>query len=555
MAKYAIGIDFGTLSVRAMLADIRTGREAGHSSCDYAHGVMEAMPRTGTPLPAGWALQHPKDYLDAMKTAVRDLMRSAAADPEDVIGIGIDFTSSTILPVKSDGTPLCFFDEFADEPNAYVKLWKHHGPVEETKQIEQTILTRDEPWFPFYGGKVSGEWMLPKVLETLHQAPEVYAAADRFIEALDWIPWQLTGRETRSACGAGYKMFHRHDRGYPEAGFFEALDPGLKNFAAEKLGPPAARISEKAGELTETAAEALGLCPGIPVGIGMIDAHASFLGSGIMDPGDMLIILGTSSCHILLSEKEQSIPGVGGLVRDGILPGYYAYEAGQCCVGDHFDWFVRNCVPEKYEREAKKQNITIYQLLNEKLRGYKPGQSGLLALDWFNGVRTPLNDYDLNGLILGLNLQTKPEEIYRALIEATAFGTKRILEQFEIHGIPVRKIVLSGGIPTQNRMLVQIYSDVCGREVSVCPERLSGCFGAALLGIAAADPEITGYTGITDIVRNLARREGEIFRPDPESERIYQELYDEYRCLSDYFGSGGNDVMKRLNELRRRTRS
>ena len=552
MAKYAIGLDFGTLSVRAMLIDIRTGKEIGRGSCRYPHGVMEEKLWNGTGLPAEWALQDPRDYIDGMKTAVREALRSASADPADIVGIGIDFTSSTVLPVKSDGTPLCFLDEYRDIPDAYVKLWKHHGAAAETDLIGKIICERRESWFPLYGGKVSGEWMLPKVVETLHRAPEVYHAADRFIEALDWIPWQLTGIETRSECGAGYKMFYRYARGYPESGFFEAVDPRLKDFTAEKLGPPVKKIGEKAGTLTETAAKELGLRPGIAVGVGMIDAHASFLGTGITEPGIMLIILGTSACHILLSEREQGIPGVGGLVRDGILPGYFAYEAGQCCVGDHFDWFARNCVPEAYYAESRAKGIGIFELLNEKLKGYKAGESGLLALDWFNGVRTPLNDYDLNGLILGLNLQTKPEEIYLSLIEATAFGTKRILEQFEDKGIPVKKIVMSGGIPVKNRMLVQVYADVCGREIGVCADSLSGCRGAAMLGIAAADPVITGYAGLTDVVRRIGMQEMEIFQPDKEASETYHELYTEYRTLSDYFGSGGNDVMKRLNALRRR---
>lgn len=550
MSKYAIGVDYGTLSVRALLVNIETGEEMATSVYEYPHGVMEERIPGGIKLPSGWALQSPDDYLEGLIITVRDIMRQSKVFPEEVIGIGVDFTSSTIMPVKGDKTPLCLMPEFKDNPHAYVKLWKHHGAEKEAQDIDRIAKERGEKWLSLYGGKVSSEWMIPKILETLRYAPEVYDAADRMMEALDWIIWQMTGVETRSACGAGYKAFYRHDTGYPSKDFFKALDSRMENIVEEKLDAPIKSVGEKAGNLTASMARELGLMAGTPVGTGIIDAHASLPGCGIGKPGEMMIIVGTSSCHMMLSETEAGIEGVGGLVKDGIMPGYFGYEAGQCCVGDHFAWFVDNCVPETYYQEARNLGISVHQLLEKKLDGYKAGQSGLIALDWFNGVRSPLMDFDLNGLIMGMNLLTKPEEIYLSLIEATAYGTRMIIESFEEAGVPVNTIVLSGGIPVKNKMLVQVYTDICKKEIKLSASSQASALGAAILGAAAADKIVTGYKDANEIAQHLGKVRDEVYTPNPENVAIYDELYEEYKTLHKYFGKGVNDVMKRLNEIR-----
>ncbi|MCI5596759.1 MAG: ribulokinase [Lachnospiraceae bacterium] len=550
MAKYAIGLDYGTLSVRALMVDIHTGEEVATSVYEYPHGVMETRIPSGKKLPSGWALQDPQDYMDGLITTVRNVMKQSNILPEEVIGIGLDFTSSTILPVKADKTPLCFLPEFKDEPHAYVKLWKHHGGEEEALQIDQIAKERGEKWISLYGGKVSSEWMMPKILETIHHAPEVYKEADRIMEAMDWIIWELTGEESRSACGAGYKAFYHHEMGYPSKDFFKALDPMMENIVEEKLDAPIKGIGETAGYLTDSMARVLGLLPGTPVGTAIIDAHSSLVGSGISKPGTMMIIVGTSSCHMILSEAEEGIPGVAGIVKDGIMPGYFGYEAGQCCVGDHFAWFTDNCVPVSYEAEAKEKGISIHQLLTEKLSGYKAGQSGLIALDWFNGVRSPLMDFNLNGLIMGMNLLTKPEEIYLSLIEATAYGTRMIVESFEEAGVPVDSIVLSGGIPLKNKMLIQVYTDICNREIKICGSSNASAMGAAILGIAAASEQTTGYKTANEAAEKLGRINDEVYTPNPENAAVYDKLYAEYKTLHEYFGKGANDVMKRLNAIR-----
>lgn len=551
VGKYAIGLDYGTLSVRALLIDIDMGTEVAMSVYEYPHGVMETQLATGKRLPRGFALQDPRDYLEGLTISIKDLMEKSGVFPEEVIGIGVDFTASTILPTKIDKTPLCCIPEFRDEPHSYVKLWKHHGAEEEALIIDKLAKERDEKWIPFYGGKVSSEWMLPKIFETVRHAPRVYEAAERYMEALDWIIWNLTGEETRSACSVGYKMFYHHKMGYPSKEFLKALDARMENLVEEKLSAPVKPIGETAGYLTESMAKRIGLLPGTPVGTGIIDAHSSLVGSGISKQDTLMIIVGTSACHMLLSEMEAAIPGIAGVVKDGIIPGYFAYEAGQSCVGDHFAWFVNNCVPEEYEIEAREKGIGIYQLLEEKLIGYKAGQSGLLALDWYNGVRSPLMDYNLNGLIMGMNLQTKPEEIYLSLIEATAYGTRMILESFEQAGVNVNTIILGGGIPQKNKMLVQVYSDVCNREIRISASSNASALGAAMLGVAAADKSITGYRNIEEIAEKLGKVKDDIFVPNSENVEIYNLLYNEYKTLHEYYGTGLNDVMKRLNNLRR----
>lgn len=550
MAKYAIGLDYGTLSVRALLVNIETGEEVAVSVFEYPHSVMEKELPTGEKLPVGWALQHPKDYLDGLIYTVTEVMKNSDVCANEVIGIGVDFTASTIFPVRADGYPLCFMEEFAREPHAYSKLWKHHGAEEETTYIDKIVRERGEEWLAYCGGKISSEWMIPKVLETLNHAPEVYEKADRYIEAMDWLVWQLTGEETRSINGLRYKAFYNHKTGRASNEFYKELDVRMENFIEEKMEAPQKGVGETAGYLSESMAKTLGLLPGTPVGTPIIDAHACILGGGMTKSGEMTIIAGTSYAHYVFTEKDVNVYGVCSTVKDGILPGYFAYEAGQSGGGDQFAWFINNCVPEKYEIEARGKGISIHKLLVEKLEGYKAGQSGLIALDWFNGVRSPLADYNLNGMILGMNLLTKPEEIYLALIEATGFGTRLIVEEFEKAGIEINSIVLGGGIPLKNPMLVQVYSDILNREITVCQAEQSGSLGAAMLGIAAAPSEVTGYHNLTEVVEKLSKRGDKAYRPNSENKEAYDKLYEEYKTLLEYFGKGANDVMKRLNKLR-----
>lgn len=547
MARYSVGVDYGTLSARALVMDVDTGKELASSVFEYPHGVMESSLPDGTPLGRDWALQDPRDYLDALGT-VKDAVAKAGIDPADVIGIGIDFTSCTILPVKADGTPLCFLPEFSSNPHAYVKLWKHHAAQYCADILNKAAKDTGQSWLELYGGKISSEWLIPKAMQIAKEAPEVYAAADKIMEAGDWVVMQLCGKEARSACNAGYKALWQNGN-YPSKEFFKLLDPKLENIAEEKLSYDIRPLGSRAGFITPKAAELTGLLPSTAVAVEIIDAHASVPACKIDGPGKMLMIMGTSTCHMLLSEKKKGIPGTCGIVKDGILPGLYAYEAGQSCVGDHFSWFVDNCVPASYKAEADKRGMNIHKYLREKAQKFRAGESGLLALDWWNGVRSVLMDFDLTGLILGMTLRTKPEEIYRALIEATAYGTRRIIEAFEEGGVPVRELYAAGGIASKDPMTMQIYADICNREIKISGSTQSGALGSAIYGAVASGYERSGLCDMGEAARKLGRIADKVYRPNPENVKVYNELYAEYVKLHDYFGRGGNDVMKRLKSI------
>lgn len=549
--KYAIGIDFGTKTGRALLVEVDTGKEIATSVKVYAHGVMdEYLPDGKTRLESDWALQHPQDYLDVLHETIPDVLKKGNVNPIDVIGIGIDFTACTILPIDNDGTPLCFYDEYKSNPHAYVKLWKHHSAQHEANMLNKIARERNEDFLNFYGGKISSEWMIPKIWQVLNEAPEIYDRTGKFIEATDWIILKLTGEERRNSCTAGYKAIWNKRKGYPSCGFFSSLDPRLRNLVDTKLSRNIYPIGSKAGEITPKAADLTGLLPGTAVAVGNVDAHVAVPAVGITEPGKMLMIMGTSTCHMVLGTEEKTVPGICGVVEDGILPGYFGYEAGQSCVGDHFDWFVKNCVPESYEKEARTEGIDIHELLTQKASRLKVGESGLIALDWWNGNRSVLVDVDLTGLLLGCTLLTKPEEIYRALIEATAYGTRMIIENFRENGVPINELYAAGGIAEKNKLIMQIYSDVTNMEIRISGSPQAPALGSAMFGALAAGRAKGGYDSIVDAAKHMSKVKEEYFKPIPENAKTYDKLYSEYKILHDYFGRGANDVMKRLKRIK-----
>jgi L-ribulokinase len=549
--KYAIGVDFGTESGRALLVDVSDGSEVATAVHRYANGVIDEMlPGMGARLPPDWALQDPHDYLAVFQQAVPAVLKESGVAPEDVIGIGIDFTACTILPVRRDGVPLAFLPEWRANPHAWVKLWKHHAAQPQANRLTEIARRLGCRFLDRYGGKISSEWFFPKVGQILTEAPEVYAAAGRIIEAADWVVWQLTGVETRNNTTAGYKALWSKREGFPSKTFFKALDPRLANVVEEKLGRATHAPGARAGGLTAEAAHWTGLKPGTAVAVANVDAHVAVPAATVVEPGRMVIIMGTSNCHMLLSQEERTVPGMCGAVEDGILPGFFGYEAGQSCVGDHFGWFVENCAPAPYALEAARRGIDLHQLLEEKATRIRPGESGLLALDWWNGNRSVLVDVDLAGLLVGQTLATKPEEIYRALIEATAFGTRVIVEAFTRSGVAVDEIVATGGLPDRNRLLMQIYADVTGREVKVARSRQTSALGSAMFGAVAAGKAAGGYDTIFEASRAMAHLRDDRYVPVPERQAVYERLYREYLLLHDYFGRGENDVMKRLKALK-----
>ena len=542
---YTIGLDFGTLSGRAVLVDTRNGDEIAESVFDYPHAVMDSRLPSGRALPPDWALQHPQDYLDVFAQTVPAVLAQSGVEPAAVKGIAIDFTASSPMPTKADGTPLCFLDELKDEPHAYIKLWKHHAAQRQADQINETARQLGESWLPRYGGKISSEWFFSKLLQILQERPDIYAQIDRFVEAADWVIWQLTGSETRNTCTAGYKALVQ-DGDFPSTAYFKALDPAFENVVDEKVGREFAELGAKAGELTPQMAAMMGLPAGIAVAVANVDAHVTAPAVKATDPGVMVMVMGTSCCHILSSSEIKAVDGMCGVVKGGIIPGLYGYEAGQSAVGDIFAWFVDHGVPPEYHQAAQRAGISLHEYLEREAAKQKVGEHGLIALDWWNGNRSTLVDVDLTGMMLGMNLTTRAPDIYRALIEATAFGTREIIEAFEAQGIEVRELVAAGGLPDKNALLCQIYADVTGRTFKLAGSAQAPALGSAMHAAVAAGI----YPDIQAAADKMGKLKDGVVSPIPENQAMYDKLYQEYRTLYDYFGRGANDVMKRLKAIK-----
>jgi L-ribulokinase len=555
-AKYVVGVDFGTESGRAVLVDCADGRELTTAAYPYSNGVIDERlpkPYEHVRLEPDWALQDPEDYLRTFEHTVPRVLAEARIDADRVIGIGIDFTSCTMLPTTADGTPLCLLDERRGEPHAWVKLWKHHAAQPEADRINAVAADRGEPWLARYGGKISSEWFFAKAFQILEEAPEIYDRAERLIEAADWVVWQLTGTETRNNCTAGYKAMWSKRDGFPTDEYFAALDPRFECVIDEKMSRSIVSIGNRAGGLSERGAALTGLRPGTTVAVANVDAHASAPAATVTEPGTMVVIMGTSNCHILLGDELAFVEGMCGVVEDGIVPGRYAYEAGQSGVGDIFAWFAERSVPPEYHDAARRRRTDVHGILEEEAAKLGPGESGLLALDWWNGNRSVLVDADLSGLLVGMTLATKAPDVYRALLEATAFGTRVIVDAFESAGVPVTKIVACGGLPERNKALMQIYADVTGREFAVAASAQTPALGAAMFAAVAAGSALGGYDSIVDASRHMAHLSRHAYRPIEAHHAVYSDLYREYVRLHDLFGRDGESVMKSLRRIRNRS--
>lgn len=543
MKKYVIGTDFGTLSGRTVLVDTATGEELAESVLAYPHAVMDEFLPSGKRLPANYALQYPEDYLEVLRTTIPDVMQKSRVAVDDIAAMAIDFTACTVLPVDENGCPLCMKNEYADEPHAYVKLWKHHGAQKYADEINALAKQRGEKWLDIYGGKISCEWALPKILEVLREAPDVYKNTYRFTEAADWLSLVLTGEETHSAAFAGYKALWNKETGYPSDSFMTALDAGLSGIVGTKLSENVLGVDSIAGHLCAEGARLTGLPEGLVVAMPMIDGHAGITALNVTGEGDLMMILGTSSCQMINSTVKTDIEGICGYVDGAVIPKYCTYEAGLAGVGDVFDWFVRNGVPESYAQEAKSRGMGIHKLLREKAMKLGVGESRLLALDWLNGNRNILVNSDLSGMILGLNLGTRPEEIYRALIEATAYGTRVIFEQYEKYGLSIGKVYVGGGIAQKDEMMMQIYADVLGKELFVAGTTQAGALGSAIYASVAGGI----YPDVVTAAAHMSPPPIRSYKPIDENVQAYDLLYREYKTLYDYFGKE-NLVMERLTK-------
>ncbi|MFF1613517.1 ribulokinase [Amycolatopsis sp. NPDC058278] len=532
-----VGVDFGTLSGRAVVVRVADGAELGSGVFEYPHGVLdETLPATGRALPPEWALQVPADYVGVLRNAVPAALRDAGVDAADVVGIATDFTACTMVPTTADGTPLCELPEFEGHPHAYVKLWKHHSAQPQAVRINDLARARGEKWLPRYGGLISSEWEFAKALELFEEAPEVYAAMRHWVEAADWIVWQLAGTYVRNACTAGYKGILQ-DGQYPSRDFLRELAPGFESFVADKLEHPLGQLGSRAGSLTAEAAAWTGLPEGIAVAVGNVDAHVTAPAAQAVEPGQMVAIMGTSTCHVMNGAELREVPGMCGVVEGGIVPGLWGYEAGQSGVGDIFGWFVEHGVPASYEGHEHLTRLAAQQEI---------GEHGLIALDWHSGNRSVLVDHELSGVIVGQTLATRPQDTYRALLEATAFGTRKIIETFNAAGVPVTELIIAGGL-AKNALLMQIYADVTNLPLSVIGSAQGPALGSAIHAAVAAG----AHPDIRAAAAAMGSVDRAVYRPVPAHVVAYDELYAEYTQLHDYFGRGGNDVMHRLAARRR----
>ncbi|WP_436995325.1 ribulokinase [Streptomyces sp. enrichment culture] len=540
--RYTVGVDYGTLSGRAVVVRVRDGHELASAVHEYAHGVIdERLPGTGAQLPPDWALQHPEDWCEVLRRAVPAAVAAAGVDPADVIGIATDFTACTVLPTLADGTPLAQ-TALADRPHAWPKLWKHHAAQAQADRINAVAHARGEKWIGRYGGRISAEWQFAKALQVLEEDPEVYAACARWIEAADWIVWQLTGAESRNACTAGYKGIHQ-DGGYPGDDYLAALNPRFTDFVRTRLDFPLSPLGSRVGSLSARAAAWTGLRPGIAVAAGNVDAHVTAAAAQAVENGRLLAIMGTSTCHVVNAPVLAEVPGICGVVNGGIVEGAYGYEAGQSAVGDIFAWVLRQGVPREYHDEAEERGEDLHTLLTRKAAAQPVGGHGLVALDWLNGNRSVLVDHHLSGVVAGLTLATRPEDLYRAMLEATAFGTRVIVETLENGGVPVTEFIVAGGL-ARNGLLMQIYADVLRRPVSLAASRQGPALGSAIHAAVAAGahPDVRAATAA------MGRRERDVYVPDPSRADAYDALFAEYRLLHDHFGPDG--PLHRLRALR-----
>lgn len=540
-----LGLDFGTESVRAVLVS-RDGRTSGQAVAPYRHGQIvpdspAALELFGAPLPASFALQHPLDWVESAGEAARAALSGAAAPPASIAGVGVDFTSCTMLPCRADGTPLCLAPgaltgtpgAVSRDPHAWPKLWKHHGALTQTDRLNRVARDRAEPWLARYGGVIGLEWLFPKMLEVIERSPRAAEAADTWLEAGDWLVWQLIGSAAtggaidasgppRSTCQAGYKGLWSARDGFPSRDYLAAVHPALAEHVGRRLPGRFIAPGRAAGSLSPWAAERLGLRAGIAVSAAVIDAHAGVPGAGVAQPGTLVMVLGTSGCHMLLSEHERLIPGVAGVVKDGILPGLYGYETGQASMGDAFD-LVRRL-----------SGHADFAALDALAARVPAGADGVLALDWFNGCRTPLMDGSLTGALVGLTLATRAEQVYRAVLEASAAGLRWVVDTLREGGVRVDRFVATGGLASRNPLLAHIVASTLGAPIAVHAAPHGSAQGAAILAALAAGSAGGGFDDAGEAVECMAGRRSvlpppRVLEPDPGSARVYDRLYSAYR--------------------------
>jgi L-ribulokinase len=559
MSKFVIGLDFGTNSCRSLLVNVADGDELASSVFQYPSGKEGVIVDSSDP---NLARQNPADYLLGIEATVTEAIKKAkSADrtfsPSDVIGIGVDTTGSSPMPVDESGQPLCFNTKFSNDPAAMVWLWKDHTGYQEAAQITETAAKIRPQYLETIGGVYSSEWFWSKILHSKNVAPDAFNAAFSWEEICDWIPAVLTGNLSptkirRSVCAAGHKaMFDAKRGGLPDAEFLRSLSPELERLR-DRLYNEVHTADQPAGTISSAWASKLGLPENVTIAVGAFDAHMGAVGAGISD-GSLVKIIGTSTCDIMIHPHTSSlkaIPGVCGIVDGSVMNGYYGIEAGQSAVGDIFLWFVNNFVPKSYGTTTDEK----FKNLDSAASKLAPGESGLLALDWNNGNRTILVDVRLSGLIIGQTLHTQPHEMYRALLEATAFGALEIIDRIEEYGVPIKEVINCGGLAAKSSLLMQIYADVTGRPMKISRSEQTPALGAAMFSAVAAGKKTGGYGSIEE-AKSAMTKAGKQFNPVAEHHTVYKKMYQLYRQLHDAFGTrtwegGMYNVMKDLLAIR-----
>lgn len=546
--RYVCGYDFGTLSCRIIVSDLRTGENVFEESADYPHAVItDTLPDSGVRLGLGWALQDPDDYLEVMTQLTRKALEQVPA--QQIAAIGTDFTNCTVVALGADGKPLCCCDRFRDRPHAWVKLWKHHAAQPYAERIESVLRERGVEWFGMYGRNVSSEWLFPKLLQVFEEDPGVYDAAETFLEASDYIPYWLTGNLVRNSATLGVNAFYDAARGYPKRGLLDAFCPGFSG-VLDKLGGEIKTVGSSAGTLCPEAAARLGLDADVVVAVGHGDSEIAAAGLGVTGSGSMLMVMGTSTCYQMMHEKGTAFDGVCAIVRDGMLPGLFAYESGQPAVGDTFSWFADNLLPGAYKEAAARKGMSVLGYMDALCGALRPGEAGLVSLDWLNGNRSVLMDYGLRGLIAGLTLATKPEHVYRSLIEATAFSARRIFDGYDAAGVHIERVYASGGLARKSPVTMQIYADILGRTVTATTISNASALGACVCAAVALAYGVGTQDAFREVCGRMIRYDTTAYEPNPKAVAVYDKLYDVFLELHDFAGKTSK-LCGKLNEIQR----
>lgn len=536
MGRILLGLDFSAAELKVVALDIKSGRSIGISSCPYKHGVIENHLPSGEKLPKFFSLQSPEDWLDAMTIAVRKLITETRIPKEEIASIGVSFTSCTTLPVFEDGSPLCLDAQYAGNPHAWPKLWKHYASRGQAKRLTKIAEDRGEPFLENYGGKISSEWLWPKLLETLEEAPELASNMSFYLEGGDWIVWQLTGRQTRNQCAAGYKACYVEGLGYPPGDYLASINLDLADIAERARAIPVLSPGRFVGGLTKEVAGILGLLPGTPVGAAVVDAQGSVAGAGVFLPNILVMTLSTSTSHLVMSKEEKLFQGFSGTVKNGILDGFWGYESVQPATGDIIEWYMQTLAPMPVYERSGDDDVDPWIVLDRYISEVPAGSNGLLSLDWWDGNKSILLNTALTGLIAGFTMRTTPDEIFKCIVEGSAFGAKRIIENYKANGVEIKRIVATGDLPFKSPSIAQVYADIINQEIRMPDSKQSVARGAAIIGGLAVGVHNLGYSSREEYFSAMIPPDYDNYKPNSEHAATYKKLYESYLELHDYFG-------------------